>query len=387
MKHQKLLVNLGVLTLSAACGVLLCEVASRALLHPADYLSVQMVPDPLLGAVPSTGTKAGGFDPWGFRNRQVPKTADIVAIGDSHTYGNTATMDDSWPKVLARLARRDVYNMGLGGYGPNQYFELLKTRALSLKPRLIIVGLYMGDDFENAFVITYGLDHWAYLRELAPGTVNNFSPDIWDFAPPNPGWHKRIRLWLSRHSVVYQLLFHASLLGRLQGNVQIDNATRLSDSATSLSLPEKHISEAFVPKGFLRSLDQDSQSVREGMRITFRLLEEMKEICRQNQVQFLVVVIPTKEMVFSEYLEHNSKVHLGEVVDQLLANERLARQRTFAFLEGSGIATVDTLPALKASVGHELYTRSAGDMHPSRNGYRVIAEAIVAALQKGEAKR
>src|SRR2546430_14455872 len=67
MKHKRLLVNLGVLTLSAGCGVLLCEVASRALLHPADYLAGQMVPDPLLGAVPSTRTKAGGFDAWGFR--------------------------------------------------------------------------------------------------------------------------------------------------------------------------------------------------------------------------------------------------------------------------------------------------------------------------------
>jgi len=29
---------------------------------------------------------------------------------------------------------------------------------------MIIWGLYMGDDFENAFSLTYGLDYWKDLR-------------------------------------------------------------------------------------------------------------------------------------------------------------------------------------------------------------------------------
>ena len=126
-----------------------------------------MVKDKVLGAVLSTDTRAGGFDAWGFRNRFVPDASDIVAIGDSHTYGNTATMEDSWPYVLGRLTGRQVYNMALGEYGPNQYLQLLRTRAVNLRPRTIIVGLYMGDDFENAFLITYGLEHWAYLLSAA----------------------------------------------------------------------------------------------------------------------------------------------------------------------------------------------------------------------------
>src|SRR5580700_1175979 len=145
-----LIANLALLAVSAGIGLLLCEFVSRLILNPADYLSVELVQNDILGAVlPSSAAK--GFDKWGFRNREVPITSDIVAIGDSHTYGNTATMEESWPKVLERLTGRHVYNMGMGGYGPNQYFYLLKDRALRLKPRAIICGLYMGDDFENAF--------------------------------------------------------------------------------------------------------------------------------------------------------------------------------------------------------------------------------------------
>lgn len=384
MRIRPVLINLTVFAVSVAIGVLLCEFGSRLVLNPADYLSVEMVQDPVLGAVPTPRTKANGFDAWGFRNLRVPGAADIVAIGDSHTYGNTAAMGDSWPYVLGRLTGRTVYNMALGGYGPNQYIHLLKTRAFDLKPRMIICGLYMGDDFENAFLITYGLDYWARLRELPAEKV---SFDIWE-APASPSWQKKGRLWLSRHSVFYQLVFHGPLLGRFQGEVQIKNAPQLYyDSATSLSVPEKNILEAFLPKGILRRLDQSNPSVREGMRITFKLLKEMNEICRQNHVQFVVAVIPTKEMVFSDYLERNSALPLSEVLDKLLANERLARERTFAFLAGSNILFADVLPALRRSAGQELYARTATDMHPNKNGYRVIAEAILEVLKKDEAEK
>lgn len=381
MNLKNVLVNAGILTGAGVLSLLLCEGLARLALTPADYLSAEMVTDPVLGAVPSRSTWARGFDNWGFRNRKVPETADIVALGDSQTYGNTATMDDSWPYVLGRLTGRQVYNMGRGGYGPNQYLHLLETSALSLKPRTIVLGVSMTDDFENAFLITYGLEHWAYLRAL-PSEKVNF--DIWE-APPALTWHQKIRSWLARHSVTYQLVVHGPLLGRLQGEIQIQNATRVSDVATMLSVPEKNISEVFLPIGILRRNDQEKTSVREGMRITLKLLEEMNERCHRHNAQFLVVIIPTKEMVFGEYLEHNRDIALSDVVDRLLANERLAREALFKFFDKANIRYVDTLPALRRAAGRKIYTRLARDMHPNKDGYRVIAEAVFEALTKNAA--
>ncbi len=379
---KKVLVNFSVLVLSVGLGLLLCEFVSRLFLNSSDFVKLEVVKDDVLGAVPSPSALAG-FDRWGFRNRKVPETVDIVAVGDSHTYGNTAKMDESWPYVLGRLTGRQVYNMGLGGYGPNQYFQLSNSKALSLKPGMIIWGLYLGDDFENAFSITYGLDHWAYLRQLPPQKVD---PDIWE-TPPSHGWDNNLRVWLSRHSVLYELVFHTGLGGRLKGEVQIKNAAQLYPGiATSLIVPEKNISEAFRPKGILSRLNQENPSIREGMRITFELLKQMNEICQQNHAQFLVVVIPTKEMVFSDYLEHNSKLPLSDVFDKLAANERLARAQTFKFMTDADISYVDVLPALKRSAEQGLYASSAGDMHPNKNGYRVIAEAVSEALKQGVGK-
>ncbi|MGH7782258.1 MAG: SGNH/GDSL hydrolase family protein, partial [Candidatus Binatia bacterium] len=298
MKLKKLVINIAVIVVSIGVGLLICEIGSRMVLNPADYLTVKMVRDPVLGRTPSSTTK-GGFDALGFRNRSVPATADIVAIGDSQTYGNAATMDDSWPYALGRAMGRPVYNMALGGYGPNQYLELLTTKALGLKPRMVICGLSVTDDFDNAYQMTYGLDYWAYLRVL-PGVKVDF--DTWDTDPAKTR-QKKMREWLSQHSVVYQLVVHTGIGDRLKGDLQIRNAASLyPGAATSLVIPEKHIEEAFRPVENLRGLDQESKSVREGMRITFELLGEMNEICRKNNIQFVVVVLPTKDMVFAQYL-------------------------------------------------------------------------------------
>jgi lysophospholipase L1-like esterase len=150
----------------------------------------------------------------------------------------------------------------------------------------------------------------------------------------------------------------------------------LYDSATTLILKDKNIREAFLPKRILGRLDQTNTAVQEGLRITFKLLDEMNRTCRSNNIAFVVAVIPTKETVFADYLEHNSPLPLNDVMDKLIANERIARSKLFAFLNESGIRYVDTLPALKQSVEHELYTRTSLDMHPNKNGYKVIAETV-----------
>jgi len=315
----------------------------------------------------------------------ISSAASDVYKRQSQTYGNAATMENSWPYALGRMIGRNVYNMGLGGYGPNQYYQILITQALKLKPRLIICGLSLTDDFDNAWQLTYGLDHWAYLRSL-PGVKVDF--DTWGTdGPAALSWHKKIRIWLSRHSVAYQLIVHNGIGDRLKGKVQIRNAAQLYPGiATSLVVPEKHIEEAFQPAGVLHNLNQSSESVREGMRITFELLKEMNEICKKNHVQFVVVVIPTKDMAFAEYVEHNSTIPLSDVVDKLLVNERLALERTSKFLTDTNIPYVDPLPALQRAVGNgdKFFADSAGDMHPNKNGYRIIAEAVAKQLNQFE---
>jgi hypothetical protein len=339
-------------------------------LNSGDYLSVTTRVHDVLGV--SVAPNSSSLDSWGFRNPAVPSTVDIVALGDSHTFGNTATMNDAWPSVLGRVTGLSVYNLGLGGYGPNQYYHLLTTRGLSLHPKRVLCGLYMGDDFENAFSITYGLDHWASLRS---GDRKKVNADIWGDSEP-PGAFKRVRNWLSRESVIYRLVVHGPVLGAFKEGVRFSRAARGEDpDVTVLEIPERKISEAFRPVGIASRLDQSREEVREGMRITFVLLQKMNEACRANGCSFGVVIIPTKETVFASEFQAKPSRNLQNAVNRVISNERIARSELGTFLDEAGIPYVDTLPALRQAIGEGLYARTTGDMHPGRNGYRVIAEA------------
>jgi hypothetical protein len=377
MTRRRMAATVVLLCASMAVAVLLCEAGARLLLNPADYLSVNTVADDVLGITVASGS--AGFDEWGFRNRRVPTAASAVALGDSHTYGNTASMDDAWPAVVARRTGRDVYNLGLGGYGPNQYFHLLTTKALALHPQWVVCGLYMGDDFENAFSITYGLPHWASLRRDGYGTVD---ANIWD-APEGRGWGATTRNWLSRNSIVYRLLAHGPLIGLVKERLRLRQVASGGDPlTTALVVEDRNIREAFRPVGLANRLDQARGEVREGMRITFQLLRAMDGACRARGCRFLVVIIPTKEMVFARYLEGNAGLHLHEALDRLIAHEGMARETLLQFMREADIAHVDALPALREAVGDQLYARTTRDMHPGRNGYRVIGEVVAAYLEK-----
>ena len=377
MKSKQILANVVVMVTSLLFATVLCEVGARFVLNPADYLSVTMLRDPVLGRTIAPGSP--GFDKWGFRNPTVPESVDVLALGDSHTFGNTAKMDEAWPSVVHRQTGLTVYNMGLGGYGPNQYYQLLTTRGVSLHPKRVVLGLYMGDDFENAFSTTYGLDHWASLRTGRWGKVE---ADIWGDAEP-PGTFKVFRNWLSRNSMIYRLAVHGPALRALKGSLQTKLANAAADpSVTTFESSDGTIQEAFRPIRIAAGLDQGRAEVKEGMRLTFHFLREMNLACRKSGCEFSVVIIPTKETVFATYLQSDPKLNLKDVIDSLITNEQIATTALERFLDEAGIPYTLALPALRERVTEQLYYRGPADMHPGPNGYRVIGETVARFLRE-----
>src|SRR5262245_45326451 len=113
-----------------------------------------ILPDPQL--VRRGNPRFFDHDARGFRNPSVMTRADIVAIGDSQTYGVSVEAAEAWPQVLARLSGCVVYNMGVSTYGPLHYTEMARDAA-SFKPHLLVVGIYFGNDL---------LESWQrYLRD------------------------------------------------------------------------------------------------------------------------------------------------------------------------------------------------------------------------------
>src|SRR5206468_4161304 len=93
-------------------------------------------------------------------------------------------------------------------------------------------------------------------------------------------------------------------------------------------------------------------------------------------------VIPTKETVFADYLLRDPAIPLRDVVAELVKNEQDATGRLLTFLEHANIPHVTPLAALRRGVAGQLYTPSDGDMHPNKNGYKVIGEAVADFFQR-----
>jgi hypothetical protein len=152
MAFNLLLVVLAILAadLSLHVAARLSRPVERLLMAP--WVREEMfVPDPQLG---SRGNPfRADHDLNGYRNARALEQADVVALGDSHTYGVSVALEAAWPSHVAAETGLRVYDMALPGYGPAHGLVQL-DRALALHPRLVILGLYFGNDLYDSFALS-----------------------------------------------------------------------------------------------------------------------------------------------------------------------------------------------------------------------------------------
>jgi hypothetical protein len=71
----------------------------------------------------------------------------VVSIGDSFSYGTVPHAYHFTSVVERERPGIEVYNMGFPGTGPRDYLELLAGTALTLEPDLVLIQIFVGNDF------------------------------------------------------------------------------------------------------------------------------------------------------------------------------------------------------------------------------------------------
>jgi len=363
---------------STVVAVLLAEVVMRFAVNPADFLHATMVEDEVLGLRIQPLTT--GHDALGFRNRAVPERASIVAIGDSMTYGVSAPRDSAWPQQLEGLVGETVYNMGLGGFGPLQYLHLSSNVAPKLKPRLLVVGFYFGNDLMDAYYLAQR-PHWQDWRISPSAPTGETAFDRAGKAEPRKRF-EGLRNWLSRNSVFYSILRETVLrrFASREREEQVRNAS--PDSRLLWNDPiDSALETIFTPQYRLAAVDLGIPAVREGMQISQKALAALKTEADRQGSGLLVVLIPTKERAYcSRLLE--SGVKLPESYLRLCEAETHAKAELTQFMAQQKIAHVDVLPALEAQVAKSTHLYPKDDGHPQGTGYGVIARAVAEAVSR-----
>lgn len=357
----------------------MAEILGRMALQPANHLNLPQVPHDTLGTYIPGGTL--GFDEWGFRNASVPEKADIVTIGDSHTIGTNASLGDSWPGQLEKMSGKEVYNLSGLGYGPVQYYHLFKTRGLKLKPDRVIVGFFVGNDLLDSYQMTSQNKYWENLRNSRkPALTDSAGKDPLDQYladhSSNPKWDlfSRLDSWLAGQSILYRLGFHNDYIQELQKAAPQKNFHRASYPA--LTVPGKRIKERFQSVRDSYKMNVHNKKIQDGLKVSLRLFKKMQRQSKEKGIKFSVLLIPTKEMVYSHYLFNNDKIKNSEQVDKLLNSERLIREISMRFFRENNINYIDALPSMQQAVDSESLFAPMDKQYPNSRGYHYIAKSF-----------
>jgi hypothetical protein len=375
LKHSPPMRNFAVLgvllVISLTVGAVLGEIVLRLVADPLDFLAPRLELDDALGYRITAGS--AGHDKWGFRNPLVPPQADLITLGDSQTYGDGANHENSWPEILGHITGKSVYNLSLGGYGPTQYFYLLEHYALKLKPQQIIVGFYCGNDFINSYDMVYGNDYWKDLRNPLFNAEAALHDKAKQTIAANQHGHLGLwRDWLASHSMVYRFI-----------SIPVQTMSQASKKKTTMDrhftfVDDKvlNLHTGFKPLFRYHESDVNDLRIQEGIRISFNLLNQMNDTCRSRGIKFSVVLVPTKEMVYARFIEHNKAIRNTDIIDEVIASDRILRQKIMDFCRERGIPLADPLPRMEAAVGKEPIYHNDFNDHPSADGYSIIAATV-----------
>lgn len=390
-KHQILLIFL-----SLFIGLLLCEGIVRLIRPASDIFPTAPTSDPLLGI--RLLPLQSGHDAKGFRNTTAAGYFPIVCIGDSVIYGNRVPRKYAIPQQLSRLLHQRVYNMGLGSYGPVQYYQLL-INSRQMHPKITIVSFFLGNDLLDAYDMVNERDYWKGLTEnlgdarqlqdisLCPIPHGQPVPQ-YAYHPPNiitlrlkkSGsviWE--IHSFLRLHSGLYAMTYEGSIKPLIE---------RFVERKVHLKRPgafySPQVDTVFMPGDNLNCMDPQSPQVRLGLLITKKMVELMAQLpdLQKNQQSVLFFITPTKENVYYNYLT-SQKVTLPPQFECAVYYEREISRWLQHIITANGFRFIDVFPRMEqaANQGVLLYQTSS-DAHPDIAGNRVIAQTLADALKQ-----
>ena len=307
-------------------------------------------------------------DSRGFRNRDALRRADVVLLGDSHTYGVGVPPDDTWARVLAEETGLVVYNMAFGGWGPRQAAVVLPD-ALALKPKVVLHGFFFGNDVLDALAApapdTAGIPGTATTD--APLPCLEYLPGPVVIRPATGGL-----AFVSRHSRIY------GLVRNLYRTVApYPAATNDTEAARRLAESDPHDQATwfegaqwrtvFTAPYRLCALDDSDPRIRAGVEIVLSTLLAMAQDAENAGAALAVVLLPTKESSFAPRVA-NLGDHEG--LAELVAAESRLRDELATVLRANGIAVLDLLPPLRGAPEQPYFVGRTA--HPNLFGHRVI---------------
>ncbi len=360
-------------------------------------------PDPVFGfRMESTYP---GNDARGFRNPKALSHCDILAVGDSMTYGFAAPADKCWPRVLGSLTSSEVYNMSCGDYSPCEY-NMLLDEGLKLSPKHVVICLYLGNDMANSYRTVYmhgrakEFDTCHETTRLAIqqaeqdrpfGAADRQQEDRMRAKTSSEKPKSFARTLLANHSSLYATVrFAKETLSSQQSDVSLGESADMDTVERFRSVPKifiysgnSELATAFVdPSYYVMAVDLDDPRIQEGYRISMAALDAARTKVESANAKLSIAVMPTKHWVYAEHVRKASD-NQGDrdAYDHLVEKEEALWEQVRMHFDANGIEYLHLGEALRELLqqGTRPYPPST-NTHPNATGYSAVAEAIADGL-------
>lgn len=370
------------LGVSLFLGLIVLELGLRLLTpYPISAMS-NIVVHEQLGHVLRPGK--ANIDERGFRNNKM-EFVDVVALGDSHTFGFNAAPGDSWPSQLGKLTGKNVYNFGMGGYGLLQYHFLL-DQAIDLKPDTIILGLYVANDLADVCLMMSRSEYWkTHAKKLGLDVHRCSEKEIQKYLQ-GTGNAQRFRLarWAKENiasvSLLYALITDFSDVQKINTDNAAD-AIVINDENVRTIINHRRIAL------HSRAMDLHSPDITMGYEFLKKFLMSARQKTNLHGIRFGVLMIPSKGFVFYRYLKER-KHKIPKDYEEMIHREELLRNQIMTYLSGINVPVSDAMPEMVRMIttDGELYPKR-DDGHPYAKGYAAYARASVLLLPAEQRSR
>jgi hypothetical protein len=208
-------------------------------------------------------------DQYGFRNYENRTRADILLLGDSHTYGHGLEMEQTVGYFLEQLTGRAVYNLGRQADSSFQEAYLLTEQIARLQPQVV---LYFFCENDIRDVYAYLTD--SELQEFIETPVNGIT------YPPRTNVASAIK---SRDEQNVQVMHLSSLLEIVR---QWSYLVKVYD--WNLFIRKEQAFEARISD--LSHDENNATSI--GWSYTKKAIAYMNYVAAQHDAKFIIVPIP-----------------------------------------------------------------------------------------------
>ncbi len=246
----------------------------------------------------------------------------VLVTGDSHADGvihNSESfpnvIEDSVGFTISEGKKLEFLNAGNGYYGPQNYWGCLKYYS-NLKPDAFIVALYTGNDYMDAVRIEA-----ENGRMKVPERTESYYYDLWELDETMPGF-----------------------TGQLMNQVK-----------------------------FFKSYPAYRDTA---LNVTHRYLDNIKVYCDSNNIDFMVVLVPTKLDVEPELdsTRIDTAYQIMKFTDADIKENEALIDRTIQWLNAKKIHFIDMREPLRKA-DEELYWKA--DLHINHKGHKVMANEIM----------